>query len=251
MATVALATVLHDPDARLVEPLTEAAPALCRLFSDVAVSLTDTTHTRIATLLADRYGATLGVHPTGEAAIGLARRRAVGLALDTGADRILYSDLDHLLRWVKTDQAELLAVLEAQPEVALLIIGRSPRAFANTPRRLRETEAPINRVYSLLTGREADLLFAVRRMDRAVAADLVSHAIEDSLANDVEWPLLAERMGHSVGVAEADGLAYRTLEDFASDADALDDDPLQWIRRIEFAAHMARVLRRFLSGRDN
>lgn len=242
----AFATVLHDPEARLREPLFDTAPALRQRFGGIAVSLTDTTHPSIAELLVDRFGARIGQHPTGEAVIGLGRRNAVRLALELGTERILYSDLDHLLRWVAASPEELDAVLRCQPDAALLIVGRSPRALANSPRRLRDTEVPINHIYRLLTGRDADLLFAVRRMDRAAASDLVAHAIEDTLANDVEWPLLAERLGHRIGCVQADGLAYRTLEDFGAGADALDDDPLQWVRRVEFAAEMARVLRRFL-----
>ncbi len=45
---------------------------------------------------------------------------------------------------------------------------------------------------------------------------------------------------------EVEGLSYRTIEEFGAAADSLDPDPLQWIRRIEFAAEHARAMRRFL-----
>jgi hypothetical protein len=98
-----------------------------------------------------------------------------------------------------------------------------------------------------MSGRRADLLFAIRRMDRNVAADIVEHSHIDSIANDVEWPLLAERLGHRVGYSEAHGLSYRTIDEYGAAADSYDKDALQWIRRIEMAGEMARAMRPFLS----
>jgi hypothetical protein len=243
--TTAFATVLHDTEARLAEPIGAAAPALRALFAGVAVSLTEATDPRLATLLTEVLDARVTWHPTGEAIIGLARRNAVALALECGTERVLYSDIDHVLRWLghASEMAELLA---SQPEAQLLIIGRTERAMAAAPQRLRDTEQPINHTYELLTGRHADLLFAVRRMDRRVAADIVANSRVDTLANDVEWPLLAERLGHHVGYAEAHGLHYRTIEEFGAAADSYDADPLQWIRRLEIAGDMARAMRPYL-----
>lgn len=246
LKSTAFATILHDTEARLVEPIAAAAPALRGLFAGFAVSLTEATDARVATILADALGARITWHPTGEAIIGQARRSAVGLALECGTERVLYSDLDHILRWIDTHPAEMADVLAAQPDAQLLIIGRTERAMAAVPKRLRDTETPINRTYELMTGRNADLLFAVRRMDRAAASDIVAHSRVDSIANDVDWPLLAERLGHRIGYAEAHGLYYRTIDEYGAAADSYDLEPLQWIRRIEIAAEMARAMRPYL-----
>jgi hypothetical protein len=87
-------------------------------------------------------------------------------------------------------------------------------------------------------------------MNRAAARDIVARATAESYGNDVEWPLLAERLGHSVGYIAADGLLYRTIEQFADDGDSYDGDPRQWLRRIEMAAEQARVMRRCLDRSD-
>ena len=245
-STLAFATILHDTEARLVEPIAAAAPALRRMFDGFAASLTEATDPRVATVLTEALGARVAWHPTGEAIIGQARRSAVGLALTCGTDRVLYSDLDHILRWIDVDSVEMAGVLASQPEAQLLIIGRTERAMAAVPKRLRDTETPVNRAYELLTGRPADLLFAVRRMDRATAGDIVAHSRIDSIANDVDWPLLAERLGHRVGYAEAHGLYYRTIDEYGATADSYDLDPLQWVRRLEIAGEMARAMRPYL-----
>ena len=248
--TTAFATVLHDPEALLAEPITAAAPALRGVFSGIAVSLTEATHPTMATVMAEQLGARVGYHPTGEDYIGFGRRHSVAMALDLGADQIIYADPDHMLHWLNDEPAELSAVLSAEPDTGLLIVGRSPRAFAAVPERLQQTEAPINRAYELATGRRADLLSAVRRFNLAAARDIATRATVDSFANDVEWPLLAERLGHTVGYMDADGLRYRTIEQFAAAADGHDGDPLQWLRRIEMAAVQARVMRELLQPSD-
>jgi len=245
MAT-ALATTLHDPDALLAEPFEAAASQLASAFAGIAVSLTEATHPRMERVMADHLGARIVRHPTGEEFIGRGRRDAVSLALEATAERVLYADPDHILHWLRMAPDELGAILEVQPDVGFLIVGRSAQAFAAMPQRLQRTEGPINRAYELLTGRRADLLSAVRRLDWASARDIVEHSRVDSFANDVEWPLLAERLGHTVGYVEADGLLYRTIEEFAAPADGYDDQPLQWIRRIEMAAEQARAMRAFL-----
>lgn len=245
--SIAFATVLHDPEALLAGPLEASAAVLAATFAGISVSLTEATHPSIERIMADVLGARVGRHPTGEAFIGRGRRNGVALALDWGTDRVLYADPDHMLRWLESNPAELEAVLAGQPEIGFLVVGRSERAFADVPCRLQQTEAPINRTYELITGRRADLLSAVRRMDRAAAGDIVAHSEIDSFANDVEWPLLAERLGHMVGYVDADGLTYRTIEQYAAPADGYDADPLQWIRRIEMAAEQAKAMRPYLT----
>jgi hypothetical protein len=248
--STAFATILHDPEARLAGPIAAGAPVILATFGGLAASLTEDTHPRIADILVETFGARVTRHPTGEAIIGQARRGAVALALECDTERVLYSDFDHMLRWLDSNPGEVAEVLSTQPDAQLLVVGRTDRAMAAVPKRLQDTEKPINRAYELMTGRRADLLFAVRRIDRAVARDIVAHSRVDSIANDVEWPLLAERLGHRIGYAEADGLHYRTIEEYGAPADSYDLDPAQWIRRIEMAAEMARAMRRYLKPSD-
>jgi hypothetical protein len=164
---------------------------------------------------------------------------------------VLYSDLDHVLRWVEQAPDELTSVVTAPHAEDLVVVGRSATAFARSPARLRETEALVNHVYALATGRQADLMFAIRLFSRRAAQTILALSTEDTIANDVEWPLLAEREGLTVGYVAADGLDYRTREDFDKPADERDRDPLAWITRVELAAQHVGVLRRFLQARQS
>jgi hypothetical protein len=246
--SVALAATIHDPTARLVPEIARSAAVLRDIFAGIALNLTDATP-RAVVDAAQALGAKTMIHAQGEAIIGRARRDAVGLALQFPAPAVLYSDFDHVLRWAQGNPAELRATLLAQPQADLLVVGRSARAFAAEPRRLQETERLVNRVYAMICGHEWDLMFAVRRLSRAAAAAVVREAREDSIANDVEWPLLLEAQGFSLGYAAADGLHYRTMEEFGAPADTHDGEPLEWIRRIEIAALHASAMRRFVKRR--
>lgn len=245
---IVLATVLHDTQGRLSTPLLQAAPKLRRFFSGMAVSLTEATASGVAEVLEGELGALVAYHPVGEEIIGRARRDAVRLALKLDGARVLYSDIDHVLRWIEVDAEEMDQCLKSNPASEFLIIGRTDEAMRHIPRRLRDTEVPVNQAYQLMSGRRADLLFAIRRMDRSVAVDLVENSRVDSIANDVEWPLLIESLGYEIGYAEAHGLSYRTIDEYGSQIDGYDEDALQWIRRIEMAGEMARTMRSFLNA---
>lgn len=240
---VVLGATLHDPVGRLAGAIERLAGPLREVFPAIALNISDATTPEViaaARLLGDR----VMIHAAGEAIIGKARRDAVALAADGWP--VLYADFDHMLRWVEFGPEDLRAVLATTPDVDCLVVGRSERALAAEPRRLRETEALVNHAHALLTGKHWDLMFAIRRLSPAAARLIVERSEVDSLANDVEWPLLVRQAGLRTGYAQSDALFYRTIEEFGAAADSGDDDPLQWIRRLEFAALHASAMRRFL-----
>lgn len=245
------AGLIHDADGRLAGPIAERAATLRGLFGGFALSLTEATDARVAMALEDMLGATVLRHPTGEAIIGAARRSSVRAALQLPGDAVLYSDFDHLLRWVARDAGEVERILRDRPELDLLVVGRSPAAFAAEPRRLQETERVVNHIYALMTGRPWDLMFAVRRFSRRGAEAVTAASRVETLANDAEWPLLADRLGLAVGYAEANGLYYRTMAEFSAPADTHDASPGEWIRRIGFAMDQAVVFKSFLDAAED
>lgn len=176
---------------------------------------------------------------------GRHRRVALRLAATFTRSRILYCDLDHVLRWIEADPIELQSCLSSSAD--FVVVGRSADAMEACPARLRETERIINHIYRLATGRDWDVMFAVRSMTPEVAEAIVAQADEDTIANDVEWPLVAERAGFSVDYLEADGLSYRVTRDFDFAHDGRDADPIEWAKRVELASLHARTMRRLLS----
>jgi hypothetical protein len=243
-----LAATVHDVDGRLVSALRRLAPVLRDVFTDIALNLSDATPAAVAGAARDLLDAATMVHAQGEAIIGRARREALQLALSAPSPQILYSDFDHILRWIDAAPDELRATLAAQPAADLLVVGRSPRAFAAEPRRLQDTEQVVNHVYKLTTGQDWDLMAAIRRFSRAGAEAVLAKSTVDTIANDVEWPLLARQLGLPTGYVETDAFSYRTMQEFGAPADTGDGDAANWIKRVEFAAMNLAVMRRFLRG---
>lgn len=243
---VALAVTVHDPNGRITPGIERTASALTSVFSGIAVNATEPTQEGLLRALRD-IGAAVMTHASGNV-VGESRRNAVALALDTQPDRVLYSDLDHVIRWVESDLDELHAVVTRPDAEDMVVVGRTPTAFARSPARLRETEAIVNRVYTLVTGRDADLMFAIRLLSRATAEAVVMNCMEATIASDVEWPMYAERDGRSVGYVAAEGLDYRTTDDFDTRKDERDADPEAWIHRVNLAAQHLAVMRRFMNG---
>lgn len=246
MLDIALATAVHDPDGRMVPAFERLAVPLRETFAGFALNISDKTTPRVADAARSLFDAKIITHPASEATIGRVRRDAVALALPH--ETILYSDPDHLLRWIESDHEDLQQVLISQPKAEFLVVGRSAAAMAAAPARLRETERIVNHTHGLLTGDTWDLLFAVRRMSRRAAELIIAKSEVQTLANDVEWPLLARQAGLGLGYAESDALIYRTIDEFGAPADSGDGEPLQWIRRLEFAGLMATEMRRFLTS---
>jgi hypothetical protein len=244
MLPTTLAATIHDPTGRLADAIPALAPRLREVFAGIACNISDQTHPEVVRLARD-IGAIV-LHPTGLATVGTARRNALGLALEQSQPQIIYSDFDHMCRWLERDAAELGALLATQAEADFLIIGRSDRAFAVEPARLRDTEVLVNRVYEMMTGRAADLMFAVRRMSRRAAELIVAQSRVETLATDVDWPLLVERSGFSIGTVRSDALYYRTMDEYGARADTGDADPANWIARLEFAALHATAMRDYL-----
>lgn len=244
MRRVALAVAVHDPQAHFAPGLARVGRHLADLFVGVGALVTTSSADQVVAFLSDRVGARVAREPAGASHAGRHRRRSVELALGFEPDAVLYGDLDHVLRWIETDEDELKRCLESRAD--LTVVGRTRMAMEASPRRLRDTERIVNHIYQLMTGREWDLMFAFRLMSAAAARAIVEGCVEDTIANDVEWPLFAERRGFAVDYFPAAGLVYRTTEDFDAVADARDDDPALWISRVEIAARHAKALGRFL-----
>jgi hypothetical protein len=217
------------------------------MFAGIVVNATHSTVPDVLRSLERDLDADVVIHQQSGATIGTARRHSVERSLRSDAEQILYSDLCHVLRWVEARPDELAGAISTDHPEELLVIGRSAEAFAASPRRLRDTEAVVNHIYGLVSGHHGwDTMFAVRRMCRRVAESIVEGCTEPTMANDVEWPLHAQSQGFTVGYLPADGLIYRTIHDFDAPADEHDGDPIEWIRRVEFAAQHAAAIRRFV-----
>lgn len=248
-----LVTALCDPPAELLDKAQHLWPALCRRFEQIAMHVTSDTHPEWRAFLEEKSVPTAESTPAWDH-IGAHRRRSLAMGLGhSGLDRLFYADPDHILRWVERKPDELDRVLALVGCWDCLVVGRSPAAFNVIPERLRATEVVVNRIYALMTGRRWDLMMAARGFSRRGAEHVVRTCREDTIGNDVAWPLLSERAGLSLGYAEADGLTYETNTVYARNTiDTEDEDARAWMLRVYAAYQHVEAMRPFLDdGRDN
>jgi len=246
---ICLATALCDPEAELLPKARNLWPALQTAFANQAIHATSDTHPDWFEFLAAKAVPVRQSAPAWDH-IGLHRRRSLEIALKHfDSERFLYIDPDHMLRWLERNPEELQQLLILVGAWDCLVIGRSPDAFSAAPQRLRETEAVVNRIYALMTGRNWDLMMAARGFSRSGAELITRTCKEDTIGNDMAWPMLIEQADMTLGYLEADGLTYETNTVYANDQeDAEDADPEAWMLRVYAANQQIDAMRPFLAN---
>ncbi len=178
-----------------------------------------------------------------------ARYEALRRAVESGAAAIEYVDMDHLLRWIETRPDEWLRVTETAARTPFLVVGRSRQAYSTYPLAIRETERPINRIFSRIFGQDMDLCAATRGMSRDIARMVLEESTSGATFGvDTEWPAIAFRRGVGLAYLEADGLDWESADQYQdSAADAArqselaavyDREPENWSFRVRAAEGM-------------
>jgi hypothetical protein len=239
--TVALATVAHDPRNRLLGKLGALLPPLAEVFDGIGV-LASASATSESVAMFEASGALVDREPLpdGTDTIGRRRRGCLEVALRTGASHVVYSDIDHVMRWLEREPDSLRDALEVLPRADFTVFGRPPHVFAEAPLPLRETEGLCNRYYERLTGRPWDLFIAIRGMSAATAALIVEGCDEDTIATDVAWPLFVESRGCTVAYREVP-IQYENHRWYArgvSEREQMENDPRQWSLRFHLGQQM-------------
>jgi hypothetical protein len=177
------------------------------------------------------------------------RYEALRLAVESGASAIEYIDMDHLLRWIETRPDEWHEVTKTAARAPFLVVGRTPRACSTYPLAIRETERPINRVFSRIFGQQMDLCAATRGVSRDVARMVLRESTSAATFGvDTEWPAIVFRRGVGLAYVEAEGMDWESADqyqDTAADAARqselaalYDNDPGNWSFRVRAAAGM-------------
>ena len=246
-ADLCLVTALRDADGELLAKAKQNWRALEHRFGAITVHVTTDTHPDWIAFLDRRNISTAYAEP-GWDRIGLHRRRCLELGLThTSCEQFFYADPDHILRWVERQPEELDRVLSQIGVQDCLVVGRSDASFEAAPERLRATEVVVNRIFELITGNDWDVMMAARGFTRQAASLIVAESTENTLGNDVAWPLLLRQRGLTLGFIAATGLSYETNTVYARNVlDTLDRDPSAWMLRVYTANQHIDAMRPFL-----
>jgi hypothetical protein len=261
-AAVTLATTHHDPNDAMLAQAQRILPRLQELYSTIVITVTPVTSQRTITQLRE-LGVEIEIETeqaqTGLQNIGLVRQKVVGRAIEYGARWVHLCDWDRILHWAEFYPDELAEVVAAIPNYDLLILGRTPRAFATHPRVQRDTEAIINHTFGLAWGQPLDVTAASRGLSRRAVQRLMElEASEATVGNDCAWPLyLAQDAELVVGYAATEGLEWETPDRHGDEIAAAggldawianyDADPAHWEFRMRLALYEVEAVNRWRS----
>jgi hypothetical protein len=222
-------------------------PQVREVYTALVVSLPPGTDGEVTSALSALPG--VHVHCTRDWSTG--RHTALFGALELPGEAVHLADLDRLLRWVETLPQEWRKAVRQRPNIDCLIIGRTASAYQTHPRSLARSEAISNLVTSSLLGHPVDASAGYRCFSRKAVEYLKLHSRPgDALGMDAAWPVMLQRAGYRVESIEVDGLDWEIADQFqeqaasperqAQVADAYDQDPRNWARRVEVALEIVR-----------
>ncbi len=255
---VLVAATHHDPNNAMLAQTQRVMPLLRRLFGPMIVLGSPSTGTRTADMLTE-----FGINfvrqqiDAGIDQLGLVRLDSLRLAGEQKGSAILRCDWDRLLHWAEMYPDELSEVVSAMQQFDVLILGRTPRAFATHPRVQRDTEALANHTFGLAFGQPLDVTAgAIGLSRRAVDVLLTLDTPEQTVGTDCAWPLyLAQFPDLMVGYTATEGLEWETPDRFEDEINAaggldawnanFDADPQHWEFRVQLALHEVAAVNRW------
>jgi hypothetical protein len=251
---VALTVTAHEPDRRLAPIIEAHLPTLLTCYPKVMAICSQETHPTILGLLRNHQ---VAVHvdnspSAGIERIGQVRRAAVQLGLRARTPYLQLCDFDRALHWAGYHPQELRAVIAEIPNYDLLVLGRTPRAWATHPPYQVETESLFNRIFALVTGLPWDLGAGSRGLSQRAARTLLEISDDKTVGVDAEWPLLLlKEDAYRVGHRACEGLEFETADRFGPEIEAaggydtwlahVSADPQQWAFRIRLASLIAEA----------
>ncbi len=214
-STVALAATVHHPDERMAPLMALHLESLVRRYPVATAFCSLETHPTIVEIL-EAHGVRVRISDSesgGIDGIGHVRRETIRTGLEAGTTHLQMCDFDRALHWAAHYPEELDQVAEEITGYDLLVLGRTPRAWATHPPYQAETEPFFNKVFALTTGLEWDIGAGSRGLSRRAAEALLATSRESAVGVDAEWPLLLlNRPGVRVGHRPCEGLEFETAD---------------------------------------
>ncbi len=252
----ALTATLHDPDGRLRPALEERGERL-EGYAAVYVAATAATDRRLGEMLRERGAMVIA----GDERIGVARRAALGAAVDRGHAGYLACDFDRWLHWAGCFPEELAGVpsrlAKRRPAPWYACLGRTGRAFASHPPVQRAAERATNHALSLAVGRRLDATAGACWLSAEGAGLILRESVEATNATDLEWPALIHRADpRRLAFLATEGLEFETAIFAAAEVAeagggaawvrARYERPEVWLARLRLAADSVEAACRVL-----
>ncbi|HUX87574.1 MAG TPA: hypothetical protein VMW65_11275 [Chloroflexota bacterium] len=238
MVSTLLLSPLHDPEARLLrwaerlsandDPLSRAWHSVKANYGKVLAVASPVTDSRTRAVL-ERAG---WVIANGSNGIDRGLWAMVQRGLDDPVERIHFCDLDRVIHWLCHYPDELRQLPEVWDKADLVMLARSPRAFASHPPCQTLTEGLANQVIASRIGvRFADAFSGSYIWNRRAAEAVLRAPGPRDLRFYSEGVVGPFRAGCSVLRHEVEGLEWETPDQFVDEIGRFGFDT--WLQQFE------------------
>lgn len=256
-----LAVIYHDPEGGLYDQMLSGLPVLAKIFPNMVMHASSSAYQKSLDAF-EAAGGRIHQFPPHEvpprSMIGKARRACIELALRCDSPSIFYIDCDAALHWAQTFPQELERCSQQIHEYDFTVFGRTQHALGTLPVHQRETEDIVNHAFTFATGLPWQLTVGARGLSRRAAQAILSGCPDEEFTTDVSWPLYLQKVGgFSLSYLEVDGMEYETIDKYPAEVESvggkaawitkLDQDPANWIFRMQLACKEMEAMKLFLS----
>lgn len=211
-------TTLHDPESRMIPMIQQVLPALMQLCPQIIIVCTqETTEKCVETIRI--YGGS----PFHNRGVGYVKNYQLavekGLEIAQNGEKLFYCDFDRLLHWYQKYPQELAKLLEKKVEVDLILIGRTPRAFATHPITQTATESLINQIGSKILNFDSpqDVIVASWICNQQLAKRLLQLKTISKTGFYVFWPVMLWLWASQRQYIEMEGQEWETPDRYLSE----------------------------------
>lgn len=184
-----LAATVHDTMGKLMDRPSEFLPQLESVFDGLTIVATAESSPVVVDYLR-RAGWPFSTTPR---KAGIARREALRLAVEAGADIIQVTDLFQALHWVDIKGEELASTVEAGKRWHLTVIGRAEAVMEGFPRPMREAHRLTGLFTEAAFGEKIDLVSGCRVLSRDAAEAILLESVAVGAEVDGEWVAIVKR----------------------------------------------------------
>lgn len=240
-----LCSTIHDPEFRLKSLLESTLSTIKNLFKTRIVCCTAATSDELQRYLTNEdFNVKISNSEKQIDVYRLALKATLSEIDNTPNQMIFYIDFDRLLHWIYSYSHELTEILNNNPNIDYLHIGRTQRAFNTHPLTQKDTENIINEVSSKILGfpDTKDIISVCAIFTKYLGERLLKVNNITSTGFYGTWPIILWTLANTKRYIEVEALEWETPDRFKKEINKLGyekwleqfQSSSEWKKRVQF-----------------